>query len=75
MNEFLAHRMNWVVINKLYEKLKVNAKIRYNFHEKPAEIIPIDDDTVKIIFEKPQKAVTPGQAVVFYKMILSLAVA
>jgi tRNA-specific 2-thiouridylase len=67
VNEFLAHRMNWVAINKLREKLKVNAKIRYNFHEKPAEIIPIDDDTVKIIFEKPQKAVTPGQAVVFYK--------
>ena len=67
VKSFLAHRMNWVAISKLREKLKVNAKIRYNFHEKPAEIIPLDDDTVKIIFKEPQKAVTPGQAVVFYK--------
>lgn len=65
--EFIAYNMNWVAIDELSEKLKVDAKIRYNFHEKPAEILPLDDGTVKVVFEEPQKAVTPGQAVVFYK--------
>ena len=48
------------------QKMQVKAKIRYNFNEKPAEITPVDDDTVKVVFNEPQKAVTPGQAVVFY---------
>ena len=66
VKEFLAHKLNWVAIKDLTKKLNINAKIRYNFSEKPAEIIRIDNETVKVIFKKPQKAVTPGQAVVFY---------
>ncbi|HHY70906.1 MAG TPA: tRNA 2-thiouridine(34) synthase MnmA, partial [Thermoanaerobacterales bacterium] len=66
VKEFLAYRMNWVAIGHLSKKMQVKAKIRYNFNEKPAEITPVDDDTVKVVFNEPQKAVTPGQAVVFY---------
>ena len=58
--------MNWVAISDLTQTMKVNAKIRNNFSEKPAKIIPSNDDTVKVVFDEPQKAVTPGQAVVFY---------
>jgi len=67
VKEFLAHKLNWVAIDGLYEELNVSAKIRYNFQEKPAVVMPYENDTVKIIFNEPQKAVTPGQAVVFYQ--------
>ncbi len=66
-HEFLAYKMNWVAIDELREKLSVSAKIRYNFQEKPAEIIPLENDIVKVVFKEPQKAITPGQAVVFYQ--------
>jgi len=56
-----------VAIEKLNGKLNVNAKIRYNFEEKPAEIMPFGDEMVKVVFNEPQKAITPGQAVVFYQ--------
>ncbi|HHX24472.1 MAG: tRNA 2-thiouridine(34) synthase MnmA [Tepidanaerobacteraceae bacterium] len=66
VKEFIVFKMNWVAISDLTQTMKVNAKIRYNFSEKPAKIIPSNDDTVKVVFDEPQKAVTPGQAVVFY---------
>jgi tRNA-specific 2-thiouridylase len=65
VKEFIAHQLNWVAIDGLAGKMKVSAKIRYNFQEKPAEIYPVGD-LVKVVFEEPQKAVTPGQSVVFY---------
>ena len=65
--EFAASQTNWVSIDAPCEKFSANVKIRYNFIEKPAEIIPLNGDTVKVIFENPQKAVTPGQSAVFYK--------
>lgn len=65
--EFFAEGINWIAIDKLTDKMKVYAKIRYNFKEKPAEIIQLNNSTVKVIFEEPQKAIAPGQAVVFYK--------
>ncbi|WP_213996037.1 tRNA 2-thiouridine(34) synthase MnmA [Tepidanaerobacter syntrophicus] len=65
--EFVASQTNWVSIDTPCEKFNANVKIRYNFIEKPAEIILLNGDTVKVIFENPQKAVTPGQSAVFYK--------
>jgi tRNA-uridine 2-sulfurtransferase len=41
-------------------------KIRYNFKETPAEIKIEDKKTVTILFDTPQKAITPGQSAVFY---------
>lgn len=67
VKEFIACHMNWIAIDELKAEKRVNAKIRYNFNEKPAKIIPLDQDQVKVIFDEPQKAVTPGQAVVFYE--------
>jgi len=67
VKEFLAHKLNWIAIEKLEKKINVNAKIRYNFHEQPAMVVPEDQDCVRVIFDTPQKAVTPGQSVVFYQ--------
>ncbi len=47
--------------------LQVEVKIRYRSPLVPATIDLIGEDKVKVVFEEKQKAVTPGQAVVFYK--------
>lgn len=61
-----AERMNWISIPALTEPLRVTAKIRYKHHEAPATVEPLDDDRVAVRFDQPQRAFTPGQAVVFY---------
>lgn len=67
VKEFAAHKLNWIAIEKLENSIKINAKIRYNFQEQPATVVPEGDDLVRVIFDTPQKAITPGQSVVFYK--------
>jgi len=47
--------------------LKIEAKIRYRHKAAPATISKIADNKYKIIFKKSQRAVTPGQSVVFYR--------
>ena len=42
------------------------AKIRYKQKEAPATVTPIDENRVKVVFDEPQRGITPGQAVVFY---------
>jgi tRNA-uridine 2-sulfurtransferase len=46
--------------------LRVEAKIRHNHAPAPASVRTIGDDRVEVIFDAPQRAVTPGQSVVFY---------
>lgn len=44
----------------------VMAKVRYNSKTYPAKVEILDDNKVKVAFDEPQSAITPGQAVVFY---------
>ncbi len=48
------------------EKIRLKAKLRYRQKEQPAEMTVIDADHVMLIFDEPQRAVTPGQSAVFY---------
>ena len=41
-------------------------KIRYRQRESKAVIFPFEKDLVKVSFSEPQRAITPGQAIVFY---------
>ncbi|HPA54084.1 MAG TPA: tRNA 2-thiouridine(34) synthase MnmA, partial [Bacillota bacterium] len=43
------------------------AKIRYSAKEAEATVTPIDNERVRVVFKEPQRAITPGQAVVFYR--------
>ncbi|OGW74647.1 MAG: tRNA 2-thiouridine(34) synthase MnmA [Omnitrophica bacterium RBG_13_46_9] len=54
-------------VNLLVEDMprKISAKIRYNQKEAKCEIFP-EKAKIKVVFEEPQEAVTPGQSVVFY---------
>lgn len=57
---------NWIAVDTLCEPLRVTAKARYTQAETPATILPLDNGNVKVCFDLPQRAVTAGQAVVFY---------
>ncbi|NLW91977.1 MAG: tRNA 2-thiouridine(34) synthase MnmA [Syntrophomonadaceae bacterium] len=46
--------------------VEASAKIRYSAPRVPAQIIPLEDGRVQVCFEQKQRAITPGQAVVFY---------
>lgn len=66
-SELLATEVNWVSIAPPAEPLEVEAKIRYRVPPAPARIFPDGESRARIIFRDPQRAVTPGQAVVFYQ--------
>ncbi|MFW6036053.1 MAG: tRNA 2-thiouridine(34) synthase MnmA [Halothermotrichaceae bacterium] len=63
----VADSLNWVRISSLEDDLNVKAKIRYNSKEEDAVIYPTDNkNEVNVVFKEKQRAVTPGQSVVFY---------
>ena len=61
----LAENCNFIMIDKLDAPLRVTAKTRYRQEDVPATI-ELCGDCVKVTFDEPMRAVTPGQAVVFY---------
>lgn len=62
-----ANRLNFMAIDDLEGEMAVEAKIRYSHKGAKATIKKTADDEVLCIFEEPQRAITPGQAVVFYQ--------
>jgi tRNA-specific 2-thiouridylase len=58
---------NWIAIAELREPLRVTVKIRYRHQEASATIEPSADGSVLVRFDEPQRAITPGQAAVFYQ--------
>lgn len=64
--ELWASAVNFITVDKLTEPMRVTAKARYRMKDVPATIEPAEDGLVHVIFDEPQRAITPGQAVVFY---------
>jgi tRNA-uridine 2-sulfurtransferase len=64
---FIAGRMNWIYCDEPTEPFETYARIRYRHRESRARVIPLSDGRVRVEFEEPQRAITPGQAVVFYE--------
>ena len=62
----VAERMNWIAVEDIGKPIRVMAKIRYNSKKAKATMTRIGKDSVKVDFDEPQAAPTPGQAVVFY---------
>ncbi|MCI8889587.1 MAG: tRNA 2-thiouridine(34) synthase MnmA [Hungatella sp.] len=63
----ICHHLNWMAVEGLEGgEMKVTAKIRYSHKGAPCVIREIGQDLVECRFEEPQRAITPGQAVVFY---------
>ena len=63
----IAENCNLISVPELTEPVRVTAKPRYRAKDVPAVIEPLDDATIKVTFDEPQRALTPGQAVVFYQ--------
>ena len=65
-NELTAYDVNFVSGEFPKENMLITAKVRYQAPPAAAMLCPQKDGTVKLMFPEPQRAVTPGQAVVFY---------
>ena len=63
---FKASEVNWISLKKPAGKLRCSAKVRYRHKEEPGELEFLDDETVRFVFDEKQRAITPGQAAVFY---------
>lgn len=61
-----ASRANFITVEKLDRPARVSAKIRYRAPERPATVEQLSEDKLRIEFDEPQRAVTPGQSVVLY---------
>lgn len=63
----LADNWSWHPFPALTEPMQVTAKTRHSIHEAEAVIYPEENGTARVVFAAPQRAVTPGQAVVLYQ--------
>ncbi len=65
--ELIAEHLNWIAVQQPKAPLCARAQIRSNHEAAPAAITPLDNGNVRVRFDTPQWAVTPGQSVVFYE--------
>ncbi|MDE5569559.1 MAG: tRNA 2-thiouridine(34) synthase MnmA [Ruminococcus sp.] len=63
--ELIAEDVNLISVEKVTEPMRITAKTRYGQTEQPA-VLSCEDGIYKVVFDEPQRAVTSGQAVVFY---------
>ncbi len=64
--EMIVTRANWIAVAELTEPLRVSVKIRSRAEEASATIAPRNETSVLVTFDEAQRAITPGQAAVFY---------
>ena len=69
----IAHKLNWIAVDGLHDSgtdantpMRVHAKIRHRHEPAPALLENAPNGEVRVTFDQPQRAITPGQAVVFY---------
>ena len=63
----IASQLHWVDRSPLTSEIKCSVKTRYRQNDIPCTIVPINNGAIKVIFDNPQVAVTPGQSAVFYQ--------
>ena len=64
--EVIVRDVNWIAGEAPKGEIRCKAKVRYRQKEQWATVMLIGETTVKIVFDEPQRAVTPGQAAVLY---------
>lgn len=67
VNTLICDRVNFMAMEGLEGEMRLKAKIRYNHPGAECVISPTEDGKVRVTFDQPQRAITPGQAVVFYQ--------
>ena len=64
--ELTAGDFNWIAYDTSPRELRASARVRYHQREQAAAVTVLPDGRVHLVFDEPQRAVTPGQAVVLY---------
>jgi tRNA-uridine 2-sulfurtransferase len=66
-SEFTAARVNWIAFENPVDSVRSDVRVRYRHTAAPATITPIGNGRMRVVFDEPQRAITPGQATVFYR--------
>ena len=61
-----VNEINLLLMDELRKPMEVMAKIRYAAKESKATIYPLENGNIRVEFVEPQRAITPGQSIVFY---------
>jgi tRNA-specific 2-thiouridylase len=64
--EFTAKGVNWVAFDEPSEPVRAEVKVRYRHDPAAATIHALPDNRARIVFDESQRAITPGQATIFY---------
>jgi len=64
---FTVNSCNWLLPESFILDRPIDVQIRYNSAAKPASISRISDTDIKVIFDEPENAITPGQSAVFFQ--------
>lgn len=65
-SELIARKFNWISDTAPEKPIRCEAKVRYRHTAQPAVAESFSDGRVKIVFDEPQRAITPGQSAVLY---------
>jgi len=66
-DEFTAAGANWIAIDNPDQPLRAEVRVRYRHVAAPATITPLANGRARVKFDEAQRAITPGQATVFYQ--------
>lgn len=65
-NEFIAKGVNWIAYDDPLEPVRAEVRIRYRHEPAAATIFPLPENRARVVFDQPQRAITPGQTTIFY---------
>ncbi len=66
-HEFTAAGVNWIAFADPSEPVRAEVRVRYRHTAAPATITQLPNNRAGVVFDEPQRAITPGQATVFYR--------
>lgn len=66
-NEFTAAGVNWIALENPSGPVRAEVRVRYRHSAASATITPLPNNRIRVEFDDPQRAITPGQATVFYR--------
>ena len=65
--DFIAAGVNWIVPEEVGTTTRAEVRVRYRHEAAPATIVSEAEGRAHVTFDEPQRAITPGQATVFYR--------
>ena len=67
-SEFTAAGVNWISLDAPHKPVRAEVRVRYRHAPAPATITMLEGNRAHVLFDQPQRAITPGQATVFYRV-------